>query len=105
MDMAAGDIRAVEFTSSRVGDSLVLPDLPDQIPDDEQIGTLIGESQAGTPSVRAPLATPSAPAGATRQSSRAEAKRSSRSAGTTVSGRRAVLLRPLGTTSSASPGA
>src|SRR5690606_28325286 len=36
MDTATGDIRAVEFTSSREGDSLVLPDLLNQIP--EEIG-------------------------------------------------------------------
>ena len=40
MDTATGDIRAVEFTSSREGDSPVLPDLLDQIPPDEQIGTV-----------------------------------------------------------------
>lgn len=32
MDTAPGDIRAVEFTSSREGDSPILPDLLDQIP-------------------------------------------------------------------------
>ena len=37
MDTATGDIRAVEFTSSRDGDSPVLPDLLDQIPPDERI--------------------------------------------------------------------
>lgn len=43
MDMATGDIRAVEFTPGRKGDSPVLPDLPDQIPPDEQIGTVTGD--------------------------------------------------------------
>lgn len=35
MDRATGDIRAMEFTSSREGDRPVLPDLLDQIPADE----------------------------------------------------------------------
>lgn len=39
MDTATGDIRAVEFTSNREGDSPVLPDLLSQIPKDEEIGT------------------------------------------------------------------
>ena len=42
MDTATGDIRAVEFTSSDHGDSPVLPHLLDQIPPDEQIGTVTG---------------------------------------------------------------
>ena len=46
MDTATGDIRAVEFTPSREGDSPVLPDLLDQIPEDEQIGTVTGEVAA-----------------------------------------------------------
>ena len=48
MDTATGDIRAVEFTSSRDGDSPVLPDLLDQIPPDEQIGTVIGDGAFDT---------------------------------------------------------
>ena len=48
MDTATGDIRAVEFTSSRHGDSPVLPDLPDQIPPDEQIGTVTGDGAFDT---------------------------------------------------------
>ena len=43
MDTATGDIRAVEFTSSDHGDS---PVLLDQIPPDEQIGTVTGPSHA-----------------------------------------------------------
>jgi hypothetical protein len=39
MDTATSDIRAVEFTPSSVGDSPVLPDLLDQIPEGEEIGT------------------------------------------------------------------
>lgn len=40
MDTATSDIRAVEFTPSRDGDRPVLPDLLDQIPEDEDIGTM-----------------------------------------------------------------
>ena len=40
MDPAKSDIRAVEFTPSRDGDSPVLPDLLGQIPAGEQIGTV-----------------------------------------------------------------
>ena len=46
MDTATGDIRAVEFTSSDKGDSPILPHLLDQIPPDEQIGTVTGPSHA-----------------------------------------------------------
>ena len=48
MDTATGDVRAVEFTSSREGDSPVLPDLLDQIPTDEQIGTVTGDGAFDT---------------------------------------------------------
>ena len=48
MDTATGDIRAVEFTPSREGDSPVLPDLLDQIPEDEQIGTVTGDGAFDT---------------------------------------------------------
>ena len=43
MDTATGDVRAVEFTSSREGDSPVLPDLLAQIPPDEAIGTVTAD--------------------------------------------------------------
>ena len=43
MDMATGDIRAMEFTSSREGDSPVLPDLLAQIPADQPIGTVTAD--------------------------------------------------------------
>ncbi len=49
-DMAAGGIRAVESTSSREGDSPALPDLLDQIPQDEEIATVNAESPADAPS-------------------------------------------------------
>ena len=40
MDTATSDIRALEFTPSRDGDSPVLPDLLEQIPNDEPIDTV-----------------------------------------------------------------
>ncbi len=43
MDTATSDIRAVEFTPSREGDSSVLPDLLGQIPEDEDIGTVTAD--------------------------------------------------------------
>lgn len=48
MDTATGDVRAVAFTSSDKGDSPVLPDLLDQIPPDEQIGTVTGDGAFDT---------------------------------------------------------
>ena len=48
MDTATSDIRAVEFTSSREGDSPTLPDLLDQIPDDEQIGSVTADGAYDT---------------------------------------------------------
>lgn len=48
MDTATGDIRAVEFTSSREGVSPVLPDLLEQVPADEQIGTVTGDGAFDT---------------------------------------------------------
>lgn len=43
MDPATSDIRAVEFTPSRDGDSPVLPALLDQVPQDEPIGTVTAD--------------------------------------------------------------
>jgi len=48
MAPATSDIRAVEFTPSRDGDSPVLPDLLDQIPEDEQIGTVTADGAYDT---------------------------------------------------------
>ncbi len=48
MDTATSDIRAVEFTSSDDGDSPVLPELLDQIPEGEQIGTVTGDGAYDT---------------------------------------------------------
>jgi hypothetical protein len=43
MDPATTDIRAVDFTPSRDGDSPVPPDLLGQIPADEQVGTVTAD--------------------------------------------------------------
>ena len=48
MDTATSDIRAVEFTSSSDGDSPVLPDLLDQIPKGEDIGTVTADGAYDT---------------------------------------------------------
>lgn len=48
MDAGSSDILAVEFTSSREGDSPVLPDLLDQIPPDQEIGTVTGDGAFDT---------------------------------------------------------
>ena len=48
MDAATGDIRAVEFTSSREGDSPVLPDLLAQIPVEQPIGTVTADGAYDT---------------------------------------------------------
>ena len=43
MDTATSDIRAVEFTFSRDGDSPILPEMLDQIPEGEEIGTVTAD--------------------------------------------------------------
>jgi hypothetical protein len=48
MDAATGDIRAVEFTSSREGDSPVLPGLLAQIPAEQPIGTVTADGAYDT---------------------------------------------------------
>ncbi|AGT11040.1 transposase (plasmid) [Paracoccus aminophilus JCM 7686] len=48
MDSTTDDIRAVEFTASRKGGSPVLPDLLDQIPPIEQIGTVTDDGAFDT---------------------------------------------------------
>ncbi|SLN48576.1 Transposase DDE domain protein [Roseisalinus antarcticus] len=48
MDPATSDIRAVEFTPSRDGDSPVLPDLLGQIPESERIGTVTADGADDT---------------------------------------------------------
>lgn len=48
MDAGTGDIRAVEFTSSRQGDSPLLPELLSQIPNDETIETVTADGAYDT---------------------------------------------------------
>lgn len=48
MGTATSDIRAVEFTPSSDGDSPVLPDLLDQISEDEEIGTVTADGAYDT---------------------------------------------------------
>ena len=48
MDTATSDIRAAAFTSSREGDSPVLPDLLHQIPEDEDTGTVTADGAYDT---------------------------------------------------------
>jgi hypothetical protein len=48
MDTATSDIHAVEFTPSRDGDSPVLPHLLEQIPEDEEIGTVTADGAYDT---------------------------------------------------------
>ena len=48
MDAATSDIRAVEFTSSKEGDSPTLPALLAQIPDGEQIGSVTADGAYDT---------------------------------------------------------
>lgn len=48
MDAGTGDVRAVEFTSSRQGDSPSLPDLLAQIPPEEAIGTVTADGAYDT---------------------------------------------------------
>jgi hypothetical protein len=48
MDTGTGDVRAVEFTSSRQGDSPLLPELLAQIPPDEPIETVTADGAYDT---------------------------------------------------------
>jgi len=76
MDLATSDIRAVEFTPSRGGDSPVLRDLLGQFPADERIGTVTADDAYDTRHDAA-----------TAPSSHMTRFRSSRSAGTGGYGR------------------
>jgi len=49
MDTATSDIRAVEYTPSSDGDSPVLPELLNQIPEGEEIGTVTADGACDTP--------------------------------------------------------
>ncbi len=48
MDAGTGDVRAVEFTSSRQGDSPLLPELLAQIPPEETVGTVTADGAYDT---------------------------------------------------------
>ena len=48
MDIATSGIRAAELTPGREGDSPVLPDLQDQIPEDEEFGTVTADGAYDT---------------------------------------------------------
>jgi len=48
MDAGTGDVRAVEFTASRQGDSPLLPELLAQIPPEETIGTVTADGAYDT---------------------------------------------------------
>jgi hypothetical protein len=48
MDAGSGDVRAVQFTSSRQGDSLLLPELLVQIPPEVTIGTVTADGAYDT---------------------------------------------------------
>jgi hypothetical protein len=48
VDAETLEIRAIEITGSQVGDAPVLPDLPDQIPDDQPIGIVTADGAYDT---------------------------------------------------------
>jgi hypothetical protein len=48
IDEEALEIRAIEATSSRIGDALVLPDLLNQIPPNEEIGSVTADGAYDT---------------------------------------------------------
>ena len=56
MDTATGDICGVEFTSSQIGDSPVLPDLLAQTPVDQSIGTVTADGAYDTRTCHAAIA-------------------------------------------------
>ena len=56
IDTVSSGIRAVEFNSGReVGDSPMLPDLLDQIPEHQKIGTVTGDGPFDTPRCHAAI--------------------------------------------------
>ena len=61
-DGATGDIRAVEVTSSQLGDGPVLPDLLAQIPADQAIGTVTAEGAHDTRTCQAAITERGGPA-------------------------------------------
>jgi hypothetical protein len=56
MDAVTSDIRAVEFTPSREGDSPVLPDLLGQVPEDDEIATVTADGAYDTRRCHAAIA-------------------------------------------------
>lgn len=89
MDTATSDIRAVEFTPSRDGDSPVLPDLLDQIAEDEEISTVTAPSrQIAVQSPVGQWMVPMTRAAATARSSRATRSQSFQSASMVDCGRK-----------------
>lgn len=48
MEAQSGDVRAVEFTSGRQGDSPMLPDLLAQLPQEEEIGSVTADGAYDT---------------------------------------------------------
>jgi len=61
-DGATGHIRAVEVTSSQLGDGPVLPDLLAQIPADQAIGTVTAEGAHDTRTCQAAITERGGPA-------------------------------------------
>lgn len=55
MDTTTSDNRALEFTSSSDGDSPVLPELLDQIPEGEEISTVLDIAKVRTSATQPPL--------------------------------------------------
>lgn len=55
MDAETRDVRAVEFTSSRQGDSPLIPDLLAQIPEDEEIGSVTANDAYDTGRCHGPI--------------------------------------------------
>jgi hypothetical protein len=92
MDAGTGDVRAVEFTSSRQGDSPSLPDLLAQIPPEEAIG-------------RSPQTVPMIHDDAMARSLTETPKRPYRSVAMVALGKKTVPLLPRETRSCGQPGA
>jgi hypothetical protein len=56
IDAETLEIRAIEVTGSRIGDAPVLPDLLDQIPDDQPIGIVTADGACDTRACHAAIA-------------------------------------------------
>lgn len=57
MDAQTGDVRAIEFTSSRQGDSPLLPELLAQLPEEEKIGSVTADGAYDTRRCHCAIAT------------------------------------------------